>query len=84
MFINLSFFIAFVALIYSAFQTRGNLKVGKAQFNSLLYIAITGTIIAELLYLYAISKIPVINAVLISHLQPIFIIFMGYLFLFSY
>ncbi|MFE3845447.1 DMT family transporter, partial [Thermoplasmatota archaeon] len=49
--------------------------------SRLFYIAIIGTLIADLLYFYALIKIPVINAVLIGHMQPIFIIFIGYLIL---
>ena len=53
----------------------------KKKLSSLFYIAIIGTILADLLYFYALSNIPVVNAVLIGHMQPIFIIIMGYIIL---
>jgi drug/metabolite transporter (DMT)-like permease len=45
----------------------------------LVYIAIAGTIVADMLYLIALAKIPIINALLVGHLQPIFIILIGFL-----
>lgn len=44
----------------------------------LVYIGIAGTVFADLLYFFALTKIPVINAVLIGHVQPIFIILIGF------
>ncbi len=71
-------FVTILALIY-AFSTNGNnLKVTKKEFSVLFYIAIFGTLVADLLYYIALTKVPVINAVLIGHLQPIFIILIGY------
>ncbi len=69
--------VALIAIIYVVFTARGNLKVTKKQFPKLVYIAIVGTIFADLLYLYSLTKIPVINAVLIGHMQPIFIVLIG-------
>ena len=37
-----------------------------------------GTLVADLLFYFALTKISVLNAVLIGHLQPIFIILIGY------
>lgn len=62
-------------------KKKSELIIKKKDISSLFYIAIIGTIIADLLYFYALSKIPVINAVLIGHMQPIFIIILGYIIL---
>jgi len=61
--------------------TKRKLTVKKKDISKLLYLAIIGTLIADLLYFYALTKIPVINAVIIGHMQPIFIIFLGFLIL---
>ncbi len=37
-----------------------------------------GASFSELIYFYAFTKIPVINAVLIGHFQPVFIVLFGY------
>jgi len=70
--------VALTALLYVLFTGKGNLKVTKEQLPKLVYIAIAGTIFADLLYFFALTKIAVINAVLIGHMQPIFIILIGF------
>lgn len=70
--------VAVTALVYVFLTNRGNLKVSRKQFGVLVYIALVGTIVADLLYLYALGKIAVINAVLIGHMQPIFVVLIGY------
>ena len=71
-------FVALIALIYTFVTNKGNLKINKKQFSVLVYLALAGTLIADLLYFFALTTIPVINAVLIGHMQPIFIILIGF------
>lgn len=66
--------VAVIALIYVVLTNKGNLKVTRKQLSVLVYIALAGTMVADLLYLFALEKIPVINAVLIGHIQPIFVV----------
>ena len=73
-----AFFVVLTALIYVFITNKGNLKLNKIQFSTVVYIGIVGTIFADLIYFYAFTKIPVINAVLIGHMQPIFIVIIGY------
>jgi drug/metabolite transporter (DMT)-like permease len=73
--------VALVALLYVLFTGRKNLKVTSKQLPKLLYLAIAGTIFADLLYFFALTKISVLNAVLLGHMQPIFIILIGFFFL---
>jgi len=73
--------ITIFVLIFILATKKTKLIVRKKDISSLFYLAIIGTLIADLLYFYALTKIPVINAVLIGHMQPIFIIFLGYLIL---
>ena len=71
-------FVTLIALTYAFITNKGNLKVNKKQFSILVYIALAGTLFADLIYFFALTKIPVINAVSIGHMQPIFIVFMGF------
>jgi len=68
-----------IALIYLGFQKTNPLKIQGSQVTALFYIAIAGTIIADFLYYYALMYASVLNAVLLGHLQPIFIIIIGYM-----
>ena len=72
-------FAALTALIYVGITNKANLKIKKRQIPTLLYIAVIGTLFADFLYFFALTQVPVINAVLIGHLQPIFIILIGFL-----
>ncbi|OYD16763.1 hypothetical protein CH333_02615 [candidate division WOR-3 bacterium JGI_Cruoil_03_44_89] len=67
------------ALAYAAMTNRANLRINRQQLSALLYVAIVGTIFADLMYFFALTRVPVINAVLIGHMQPIFIILIGFL-----
>lgn len=71
-------FVALTALFYVFITNKGNLRINRKQLGALVYIAIAGTIIADFLYLLALSKVPVINAILIGHIQPIFIVLIGF------
>ena len=74
-------FVTLTALVYVAITKKGNLKIKKKQLPKLVYIAIAGTLFADLMYYLALTRIPVINAVIIGHMQPIFIILIGFLLL---
>ncbi len=73
--------VVFTALLYVFLTGRKKLKITKNQFSKILYIAIAGTIIGDLLYFFALTKVSVLNAVLLGHMQPIFIILIGFFFL---
>ncbi|MBI1936284.1 DMT family transporter [Candidatus Woesearchaeota archaeon] len=72
-------FVVLISFAYAFVTNRRNFKVNRKQFLSLAYIAIAASVFAELLYFYAIGRLPVVNVVLIGHLQPIFVVFIGYL-----
>ncbi len=72
-------FAALTALVYVGITNKANLKVNKKQIPTLLYIAVIGTLFADFIYFFALTQVPVINAVIIGHLQPIFIILIGFL-----
>lgn len=71
-------FAAFTAFIYIIIIRKSPLKVTKKEVSPLIYIALVGTLFADFMYFFALSKIPVVNAVVIGHMQPIFIIAFGF------
>jgi probable blue pigment (indigoidine) exporter len=71
-------FVTIFALIYALTTNGRNIKISKKEFSVIFYIAVFGTLVADLLFYIALTRIPVLNAVLIGHLQPIFIILIGY------
>ena len=76
-------FAGLTALVYVLFSKKSKLMINKKQIPSIIYIAIVGTIVADFLYFYALMQIdtPVVNAVIIGHMQPIFIIFLAFIIL---
>jgi len=71
-------FVALVAILYILLRGRRSLKVTGRQFSQLVYIALAGTVLGDLFYFYALTRTPVLNAVLIGHMQPIFIVLIGF------
>ena len=43
-----------------------------------MYIAVVATLFADFMYVYSLTQVPVINAVIIGHMQPVFIILFGF------
>jgi len=70
--------VTLVAILYVVLKRERNLRVTPEQFSVLVYVAGAGTIFGDLAYFYALTKVPVLNAVLLAHMQPIFIILMGF------
>lgn len=67
------------ALCYAFFRREvKNHRIGKKELKVLVIMAFFGTAIAQPLYYLAISKTSLLNAVLIVHTQPIFIILISY------
>ena len=81
-FIQTSMIRAFVISIFTALllviTKRPVIVKDKRTITSLGYIALMGTLVADLIYYYAMGTIPVVNAVLLGHLQPVFIILIGF------
>lgn len=72
-------FAALTGLIYIILTKKAHFRINKQQFSTLVYIAIVGVLFADLMYFFALTQVPVINAVIIGHMQPIFIILIGFL-----
>jgi len=69
---------ALTAFLYLILTRKAPLKVPRRQLPPLIYIAMVGTLIADFMYFVALSQIPVVNAVIIGHMQTIFIIAIGF------
>jgi len=68
-----------VGFVYVLITNKGSLKIRRADLPALVYISIAATLVADTLYIYAlVGQLPVVNAVLIAHMQPIFIVLIGF------
>ncbi|MEM2918068.1 MAG: DMT family transporter [Candidatus Altiarchaeota archaeon] len=78
-------FIAFVFIFLTSFiyslLKRKNFYITKTNAKAIFYISITGAVLADLLYNFALFITHPLNVVLIGHTQPVFIILMSYIFL---
>jgi drug/metabolite transporter (DMT)-like permease len=72
---------ALIAFLYIIISRKPSLRVSHHQLPPLIYISLVGTLVADFMYFLGISQIPVVNAVIIGHMQPIFIIALGFFFL---
>ena len=70
-----------IAFLYILIRKRSEFRLKKHQVSATVYVAIIGTLVADFLYMFALTQVPVINAVIIGHMQPIFILFMALLLL---
>lgn len=73
-----SIFVTIIALAYALITNKGNIKINKKEFSVIAYIAIAATVVGEVIYFYALSKSQILNVVLLGHIQPVFIVLMGY------
>ena len=62
-------------------RTGGSIRLSRRQVPAVLYLAVVSTIVADLLYYVALMKVPVVNAVLLGHLQPVLVVMIGWLIL---
>jgi drug/metabolite transporter (DMT)-like permease len=71
-------FALLIALVYIIIRKKPKeLKLLKKDVTPMIYIALVATLFADFMYVYSLSKVPVVNAVIIGHLQPIFIALFG-------
>ncbi|MFO7677406.1 MAG: DMT family transporter [Thermoplasmatota archaeon] len=70
-----------VAGFYIILTNKPRVVFEKKEMYPLVYIALMGTLVADVLYFLALTQIQVVNAVVIAHMQPIFIILFSFLFL---
>jgi drug/metabolite transporter (DMT)-like permease len=71
--------VTLTALVYVVMTNRGNLRIDRRQLSALVYVAFAANVFGDIAYFLALTRIPVVNVVLIGNLQPIFIVTMGFL-----
>lgn len=71
-------FCLIVISLYILFTNKRNFLVKKSYLPKLIYLSLVATLFADLMYIYALTRVSVINAVLIGHMQPIFVILIGF------
>ncbi len=71
-------FACLVSLLYIIAKDARKIFVPSCFIPPILYIAFAGTLFADLLYFLALTKTSVINAVIIGHMQPLFIVLFGF------
>ncbi len=74
-------FCLIIITIYALAKNPRELRVKPKEFKWLIYLSLVATLFADFIYTYAFTRVMVINAVLIGHIQPIFIVVLGYFFL---
>jgi len=68
-----------VVTVYLLLRGKNPFVISRRQFPWLVYLSLAATLFADLMYTYALTRVPVINAVLIGHMQPLFIVVMGFI-----
>jgi len=71
--------VTLTALTYVVMTNKGNLRINRRELSALVYVAFAANVFGDIAYFLALTQIPVVNAVLIGNLQPIFIVMMGFL-----
>ncbi|HHF55480.1 MAG TPA: DMT family transporter [Thermoplasmatales archaeon] len=71
-------FACLTSLLYIAIRDIKKISLPSRYLPPLLYIAFVGTLFADLIYFLALTMVPVINAVIIGHMQPLFIVLFGF------
>jgi drug/metabolite transporter (DMT)-like permease len=71
----------FTAALFLLLTKKTPFNIKHKQLPPLVYIAIVGTLIADFIYYYGLTKVPVVNAVILGHMQTIFIILLAFFFL---
>ena len=66
--------VCLVAILYLFIRRPKTVRVKPAELQVLVYIALVGTVFADGLYLYSLTLIPVVNAVVLAHMQPLFVL----------
>lgn len=73
-----AYVVVLVTALYILLKDKRLFRIEKKKLSALFYIAIVGTLFADLIYFYAFLKTSVLNAVLLGHLQPLFIVILAF------
>jgi drug/metabolite transporter (DMT)-like permease len=67
------------AFVYGGITNRAGFRINKVQLSALVYVATVANVLGDIAYFYALTRVAVVNVVLIGNLQPVFIVMMGFL-----
>jgi len=71
-------FALLIAFIYILIKRKPKeIKISKKEVAPMIYIALVATLFADFMYVFSLSHISVVNAVIIGHMQPVFIVLFG-------
>lgn len=71
-------FALLVALVYILIKRKPKeLKIPKKDVAPMIYIALVAALFADFMYVFSLSQVAVVNAVVIAHMQPVFIVMFG-------
>jgi len=71
-------FALLIAFIYILIKRKPKeIKISKKEVAPMIYIALVATLFADFIYVFSLSHISVVNAVIIGHMQPVFIVLFG-------
>jgi drug/metabolite transporter (DMT)-like permease len=73
-------FVMIIGLLYSLLR-KDSFHTTKKQLTAVVTTALVASVVADLLYYYCLFVVPAVNAVLIGHLQPLFVVIVGFAFL---
>jgi drug/metabolite transporter (DMT)-like permease len=71
--------VTLTAFVYGGITNKANFKIDRRQLSALAYVAVVANILGDIAYFFALTQVPVTNAVVIGYMQPIFIVMMGFL-----
>jgi drug/metabolite transporter (DMT)-like permease len=72
-------FVTLTAFVYGMLTTKEHFRINKKQLSALVYLAIVANVFGDIMYFFALTQVPVVNAVLIGYMQPIFVVLIGFL-----
>jgi len=71
-------FALLVAFVYILIKRKPkDLKLSKKDVAPVVYIALVAALFADFMYIFSLSQVAVVNAVIIAHMQPVFIVIFG-------
>ena len=71
-------FALLIAFIYILIKRKPKeMKISKKEIAPMIYIALVATLFADFMYVFSLSHVSVVNAVIIGHMQPVFIVLFG-------
>lgn len=65
-------------IVYLLLTGTGKLLIPRRYLPKLVYLSLVSTLLGDLMYIFALTRVPVVNAVIIGHIQPVFVVLFGF------